>query len=516
MLNHRQHVRRGYPKPRQPVHSTGPVVKGPDEGSARAQAAAARCGENVAVRRGARRQQTMNRHEIPDRPGLAILETDREGHLVRCSNAFCALTGYSLSDLLGKPQSQFFTPPVRPEGLDLHEAALQDWQHLDAPLETALLCKDGTSRACEIVPLTKRDTQGSVLGVEVIAHDISSHRLYETRLQSISQQLEDTDRELSRILEQSSQTSLEAEIISLELNQIFNTSGDGMWVIDDKFRVQRINQTLMELLGKDAKETIGQPCYDLFSGSLCRSADCPMTRLRRGESRIECDIEKLNGNGATTPFILTATPFRGVDGEFIGLVEAFKDITDRKHAEEALQAANLELQRLATVDGLTQVGNRRYFDESLEREWARLRRAQEPLSLIMCDVDHFKLFNDTYGHLAGDDCLREVAAALSACIKRSSDLVARYGGEEFVVILPNTTAPGALHLAETMRAAIMERKIPHCRSSTSPYVTLSLGVAGAVPALDLPAETLLHAADEALYHAKQNGRNQAALGPFGG
>jgi hypothetical protein len=97
-----------------------------------------------------------------------------------------------------------------------------------------------------------------------------------------------------------------------------------------------------------------------------------MNRLRRGKSRIECDVEKANGNGTTIPFILTATPFRGVDGEFIGVVEAFKDITDRKHAEEALQEANQELQRLATVDGLTQVANRRYFDESLAREWARL------------------------------------------------------------------------------------------------------------------------------------------------
>jgi two-component system, cell cycle response regulator len=131
----------------------------------------------------------------------------------------------------------------------------------------------------------------------------------------------------------------------------------------------------------------------------------------------------------------------------------------------------------------------------------------------MCDVDHFKLYNDTYGHLAGDDCLRSVAAALTASIKRSADLVARYGGEEFVVVLPRTEGPGALQLAEIIRTTVLERKISHHRSSASSYVTLSLGVASHVPDLGGSPEVLIHAADRALYQAKKNGRNQAVFNP---
>lgn len=183
-------------------------------------------------------------------------------------------------------------------------------------------------------------------------------------------------------------------------------------------------------------------------------------------------------------------------------------LIQQKKSEEALIVANLELERLATLDGLTQVSNRRQFDQFLQQEWRRSLREQQPLSLLLCDVDHFKAFNDHYGHLKGDDCLRQVAQTLENATRRPTDLVARYGGEEFAIILPNTAGQGALTVAKTIQSDIQALAIPHSRSSTSPQITVSLGVASVVPMLERSPEYLLCAADEALYQAKLEGRNR--------
>ena len=178
---------------------------------------------------------------------------------------------------------------------------------------------------------------------------------------------------------------------------------------------------------------------------------------------------------------------------------------------QQLEDANQNLQRLAYLDSLTQLVNRRRFDECLEKEWRRLAREKAPLSLIMCDVDFFKLYNDTYGHQAGDKCLQEIAHAISRAVKRPADLVARYGGEEFAVILPNTEAQGALQLAKEIRLMVKELAIAHENSQVSKYVTLSLGVASAIPAPKSSSAMLVAAADQALYQAKAQGRDRVFL-----
>lgn len=173
-----------------------------------------------------------------------------------------------------------------------------------------------------------------------------------------------------------------------------------------------------------------------------------------------------------------------------------------------LQIANLELKNLANIDSLTQVANRRRFDEHLQQEWLRLRREKAPLSLIFCDVDYFKFYNDTYGHPAGDKCLQQIAKTLQQITKRPSDLVARYGGEEFAIILPNTPLSGAIHVAEEIQAKIKELAIVHDTSKVSNIVTFSLGVASIIPSLSSSPTTLLTMADRALYQAKQQGRDR--------
>ncbi|MBD2410611.1 diguanylate cyclase [Nostoc calcicola FACHB-389] len=172
-----------------------------------------------------------------------------------------------------------------------------------------------------------------------------------------------------------------------------------------------------------------------------------------------------------------------------------------------LQQANQELQRLASSDGLTQVANRRCFDDTFNAEWQRLAREQASLSLILCDVDYFKVYNDTHGHLAGDDALRHVAQAISQTVKHPADLVARYGGEEFAVILPNTGVEEAVAVAKEIQTNIRALQLPHPNSQVSEFITLSLGVATITPHSQSSPATLIAAADQGLYQAKAQGRN---------
>jgi diguanylate cyclase (GGDEF)-like protein len=178
-----------------------------------------------------------------------------------------------------------------------------------------------------------------------------------------------------------------------------------------------------------------------------------------------------------------------------------------------LRQANLELHRLAVLDGLTDIANHRRFKQVLEQEWRRARRHSEALSLLIVDVDCFKSFNDSYGHQAGDACLRRVATALRETVRRPFDFVARYGGEEFAVLLPDTPAASALAVAERIRGDVEALAIPHASSSVAPVVTLSGGIATRVPSAALAAEELLHLADTALYAAKRAGRNRVVSAP---
>lgn len=173
-----------------------------------------------------------------------------------------------------------------------------------------------------------------------------------------------------------------------------------------------------------------------------------------------------------------------------------------------LKEANETLQRLSDQDALTGVANRRSFDAHLANEWNRAAREQTPLSLVMLDIDYFKRFNDQYGHPRGDDCLRQVARTLAAPLKRPGDLIARYGGEEFVILLPWTGLAGAVGLAEKLRGLVEALQIPHAQSLAADHVTISLGAACTIPKRSAPAESLIEAADQALYLAKERGRNR--------
>jgi two-component system, cell cycle response regulator len=191
-----------------------------------------------------------------------------------------------------------------------------------------------------------------------------------------------------------------------------------------------------------------------------------------------------------------------------GLAITFRDISDRKQIETTLKNANMRLTYEANIDSLTQIANRRRFDEYITQEWSRCDREREHLSVLLCDVDYFKAYNDTYGHQAGDSCLYEVAKGIERAVKRPADIAFRYGGEEFAVILPHTNGEGAIKVAEEIQEQIQNLNLIHTASKIGNTVTLSVGVSSIVPNTQTSSHNLISTADSALYDAKIQGRNR--------
>lgn len=236
-------------------------------------------------------------------------------------------------------------------------------------------------------------------------------------------------------------------------------------------------------------------------------------RLRAGETSLSSTFRYIcrSGHALWVEARLNFIPATADD--VAQYVVNIRDVSERKRVEEQLTASNRELEVQARTDGLTGIANRRRFDEALDDEWRRGARAETPLSVLMIDVDRFKLFNDRYGHGAGDVCLAQVAKAISGCVHRPGDLVARYGGEEISVVLPETGRAGALEIAETIRAAVQGLHIVHEGNAPAGVVTASIGAATRVPRFDVDEKAggaleLTTLADAALYEAKRTGRNK--------
>ncbi len=195
------------------------------------------------------------------------------------------------------------------------------------------------------------------------------------------------------------------------------------------------------------------------------------------------------------------------------LVMARLDVTELVQKSMALERSNQQLERLSATDGLTGLANRRQFDQHLYAEWQRSMRGGQPISLLLIDIDHFKRYNDRYGHLAGDACLRQVAGILYDCAQRSGELVARYGGEEFALLLPGADGDVAMTVAQRCMDEIAKARMPHEDSPVAEFLTCSIGVATVVAVQDLVPESLVRCADEALYRVKNGGRGHYIVAP---
>ena len=286
------------------------------------------------------------------------------------------------------------------------------------------------------------------------------------------------------------------------LRMVVDGMTEGLMIIETGGAIQYANPACENHLGYPAGQLAGHSICELLAAPLVQEyldwfgscAADPDSTPRQGAREVAIRLR----DGASRSMDLTVTPMQ-VAGEqvFIGLLH---DISHRKQYESTLE-------RAALVDPLTRIANRRHFDNFFEQEWQRAVRSAEPLSLIVLDVDHFKLYNDALGHAAGDTALREVAAVVQAHAMRPADLAARYGGEEFVVLFGETGAEAARALAEAMRVRIEALHLPNPRSPTSEWITASIGVATIVPnQLDDVAKFFV-AADRAMYAAKDAGRN---------
>ena len=221
----------------------------------------------------------------------------------------------------------------------------------------------------------------------------------------------------------------------------------------------------------------------------------------------EADYRALTKDGGYVWIRDVVHVVRNKAGEVESLIGFMFDISERKKIEEQLLSLQKELEELSFKDGLTGVANRRLFDSIMAVEWENARRNSQPLSLIMIDIDYFKQYNDHYGHIQGDECLKKVAKSLSKALTRSRDFFARYGGEEFILGLPETDEKAAQKVAERCRNLIFKEQIPHAKSPVSQNITISIGVGTIIPDHGEKPLSFIEEVDRWLYQAKQNGRN---------
>ncbi len=278
-------------------------------------------------------------------------------------------------------------------------------------------------------------------------------------------------------------------------------------ITDQNFTILMANKSYWDEFGARPANKKTVICYEHRPGESCHTENCPLTRIMAGSSSFAYEARKKKGE-INQYFIVTSKPLLDAKDKPIGIIESFQEITERKQAEEALAASNRKLESLSNTDGLTGIANRRHFDEVLAREYARHARSGAKLSLILLDIDYFKSFNDSYGHIAGDECLQKIAKVIASFAARPADLAARYGGEEFACILPETDRRGALAIAEKIRLGIMDLAIPHRKSQAAACVTASLGVETVHCRTGGSALEILTQVDELLYCAKSSGRNR--------
>ena len=292
-----------------------------------------------------------------------------------------------------------------------------------------------------------------------------------------------------------------------QLQKIIDSVWGGISYIDSSQRYQFVNRTYEEWFHCSKEEILGRTVEEVTGYEAYQKILPYIERVFLGET-VTYEIELPEKGGETRYGSATLTPQFNAYRRVQGYYTLITDVTSRKQVEFAWEKTSQELERLATVDSLTQVANRRSFDKHLQQEWSRAYRHSLPLSVLLCDVDYFKNYNDYYGHQQGDNCLQQIASILSENCQRAEDFVARYGGEEFAIILAGVDGRKATALAERIREQILAAAIPHAGNPQQRWVTLSIGVASTIPQENNQLTDFLAESDRALYQAKASGRNQ--------
>jgi len=421
-------------------------------------------------------------------PDAAIISRMDDGSIVDINTGFCAMTGFSRAELIGKTT-----------------LAIHLWQKAED--RESFINELKENGYCENREFTfiRRDNQhfiGRISAKLIVIQSV-------THLISIVQDITKN--------KQAEEAVRESEAL---YRSILNASPDDITITDSKGYILVISPAAKKMFGYG-------PEYEGYVGSHVLENIVP-----EDQEKAKVNIKNLldTGIGGTREYkvyrrdkqIFDIEVNSGIIKDAFGqpekMVFVIRDITERKRAEQKIQhlVHQLEIekkaaQNSANTDSLTGLSNRRCFDESFSLEFQRMSRSGEALSLLMLDVDRFKNFNDYYGHLAGDNCLRQIGTTLINTVTRVSDIVARYGGEEFVVVLAETDQVGAAHVAERIRMAIEALAVPHLNSDVSDVVTVTIGVVTVYPSKLESMDQVVAMADEALYHAKDAGRNRISV-----
>ncbi len=403
---------------------------------------------------------------------LAYIEANSDLQVLSWNAGAKNIFGYSEEDTMGRYLYEL-VPITRRELNSLDGTRFTTVEYTNSA---------GENIPCDLYYSPIMTTEGEKKGVAILCKDISSKIKDKQNLEEQQQYIHD----------------------------IFGFAPFGIFHVNNHGRIVKANPEFAWMLGYETADLVTERIANFWSQMFFDPENSDEFKFGVFEAdqliRFRCRLKRRDNTFVWSLCYAKATwDSTGRRSGFNGFA---LDISETVKAEQALKKAHDKLQMLAVMDGLTSIPNRRRFDEYLESEWRRCFRDKKHLSVILADIDFFKLYNDTYGHQAGDDCLRQVAQAIQKSAGRASDLAARYGGEEFALILPDTHLEGAVKVAQTARTLVERLRITHESSRVSAHVSLSLGVACMIPQEGKTALELVAQADTALYNAKEEGRNR--------
>lgn len=421
---------------------------------------------------------------------------DLDNRLLGCNRAWANFHGLTPEGVKGKRLSDVLTREELSAEEQLDQGVLQGNM---AQRQGWVSLPSGEQRLLEMHSYPLLNQAQEVQGVMSISTDVTNWHNLNRKLEQENQQRINTE----QMLEQ--QNNL--------IRTVFNSSLDPIGFFDSDGYLTGGNQPFAEMFGLNQEDIAGKRVQDVLpDGQGQRHWQENQLILATGEEKCYEELVLL-ADDRQVWYEVRKGPYDDESSGESGVILVARDVTERKQTEQQLADAIMQLEELSFVDALTQVANRRSFDEKLTQLWLTHRREQGPLSLILLDIDCFKQFNDNYGHQSGDVALRKVAEVISGTTKRSTDLVARYGGEEFAILLPQTEKEGASKVAGDLLASLKACAIEHEYSEVDAHLTISIGVATIVPQANMDYGDLIEAADMALYQAKRTGRNKFCVAP---
>lgn len=416
-------------------------------------------------------------------PDAVLITRLKDGLIIDVNNGFSVITGYSHEEVIGNLNTNL-------------------WSNIaERKIFLTELEKKGTCENIELVFVRKDGSQfvgmisARIITIHNVPHIVSTVRDITERKQAEEALLESEEKYRS----------------------ILNASPDDITITDLEGRILMVSPASKRMFGyeQNYEGFIGMLLTDFIVPEEIEIAKANIVQMYKGGHQRPNEYHGVRKDKSIFDIEVNSGFISNSNGQPFKMVFIIRDITERKLAEQKIQqlVQQLEIERNTAqlnsfTDSLTGLANRRYFDEVLETEFYRLKRTRSKLSLIMLDVDNFKKFNDTYGHIAGDDCLRQIGNVLKTIVGRVSDIVARYGGEEFVIILPETEGKGAIALAERIRKTVEELAISNSASDIANSITVSIGVVTVSTTGLVSPEQIVTLADEALYCAKKEGRNR--------